>query len=375
MTEPASIARAARSAGATQGEKGPWERYGWIMAAVWMVFLYFPVRALLDSPAGPGLRALGWAAIAGFAAAYLLGFVFGMRAGWRRPSRRVRLLFGIAVAAALLTAPALGWDALSFLPFLMAYASYGLGALAHWTMTAVGIALVLLDAALVLAQGGQPSWFLMGIVLMMAAVNTINTWLIDRSVTADELRMELATSEERESIARDVHDLVGHLLTVVKLKAELAERLVDRDPAAARAELAEISRLAGEAIAGVRGTVTGLRSQGLAEQLRASAAALGSAGIEVEVRGEPSALSPAQSLPASWILREATTNVLRHAQAGRVRIGIEPGTIVIEDDGAGVGRARAGNGLRGMAERAAAAGAVLGVEPGERGGTRVRLTW
>jgi two-component system sensor histidine kinase DesK len=193
-------------------------------------------------------------------------------------------------------------------------------------------------------------------------------------VAADELRVELATSEERESVARDVHDLLGHSLTVVKLKAELAARLVDRDPDRARAELAEIVRLTGEAISGVRGTVTGLRADGLAAQVQASRAALDSAGISAEVAGDAGAISPAQSLPASWILREATTNILRHAHAKHVRIGIEPGTVIVEDDGVGI-RAKAGNGLRGMAERAAAADAVLRVERSSAGGTRVSVTW
>lgn len=353
--------------------RGPWERYGWLMAVIWMVFLWFPAQALMQSEAALAWRTLGWGGISVFAAAYIVGFILGMGSGWRRPSAPVRALFAAAIVAAALTIPAIAWELLGFLPFLMAYAAYGLGTIWHWVTVGLALTLMLVQFAVAFERGVAPQWFLAGIVIMMAGVNTINTWLIDRSVAADELRMELATSEERESIARDVHDLIGHSLTVVRLKAELAARLVERDPDAARAELHEISRLAGDAISGVRGTVTGLRTQGLAEQLRASVAALETAGVEVEVDGEPAALSPAQSLPASWVLREATTNVLRHAKADRVRIGIEPGTIVVEDNGGGV-RSQAGNGMRGMSERAAA-GAVLSVGAGDTGGTRVRLAW
>lgn len=341
-------------------ERGPWQRYGWLMSVIWLVFLYFPIRALLSSPASEPLLALGWCALIAFAVAYMLGFWLGMRAGWHQPSARVGWLFAIAVLCVALTTPTIGWEATSFLPFLMAYTAYAISATAHWVASFASIAIVGLDIVLSLTTGRIPPWLLAGIVLMMAAVNSINIWMIGRSVVAEELRLELATSEERETIARDVHDLLGHSLTVVKLKAELASRLIEQDPVAAQAELADIARLTGEAIAGVRGTVTGLRAGELGHQLDVSREALEAAGIEVRVEGSVTALSPAQSLPASWVLREATTNILRHARARRVRVHFEPGTLVVEDDGIGVG-AKPGNGLRGMAERAAAAGAVLRV--------------
>lgn len=335
-----------------------------------MVFLIYPTIELVSSTAAVAWRVLGWAALVGFAGLYVVGFVLGMRGEWRRPTPAVRLIFGATILCALLTVPAIGLQATSFAPFIMAYASYGMVSnVWHWTVNAAGVVLV---GSVTLATGaGFP---LLAIVVLLAVVNTVNTWLIDRSIAADALQMELATSEEREAVARDVHDLLGHSLTVVKLKAELAARLVEHDPDRARAELEEIVRLTGDAVAGVRGTVTGLRSEGLTAQLGASRAALESAGVAVEVTGDTAAISPAQSLSAGWILRETTTNILRHAGATSVRIAIEPGTVVVEDDGIGI-RAGPGNGLRGMAERATAAGAKLRVEPATAGGTRVSLTW
>lgn len=385
----------AATAKSPEAKKGPWERFGWLLAAVWLVFLIYPVLALLESRAATALVALGWLGTAAFAVIYLIGFSVGMRIAWDSSHSLVFKLFIAALLAVAATIPAIGWNATSFLPFLMSYVSYGFSRVWHWVATVIGVSIMLFETGLALSLDEEPPWALLAIVVMLSAVNTINTWLISRSIVADRLRLELATSEERESLARDVHDLLGHSLTVVKLKAELAMRLIDKDPGAARAELEEITRLTGEAIAGVRGTVTGLRSSGLAEQLQASRSALESAGVAVTVSGDTAALSPAQSLPAGWVLREATTNVLRHAEARHVRISIEPGTVVIEDDGVGV-RARAGNGLRGMAERAAAAGATLRIEPSEGlfeglaqdarpttkttpphggPGTRVSLTW
>ena len=362
----------------------PWAKWGWLMAAVWLVFLIYPGISLTESVADEIWVIAGWFGLIAFAVAYICGFVTGMRGGWRAPTRAVIALFFMATGCALLTIPAIGWGAASFLPFLMAYAAYGIGSVWHWATTAISILVITAYAVAELTRGSQPPWILIGIVMMMAVVNTINTWLIGRSVAEDDLRMELATSEERETIARDVHDVLGHSLTVVKLKAQLAARLIDRDPTAARAELDDIARITGEAIASVRSTVTGIRAHTLEEQLRLSHQALSATGVRVRVTGSPLTLSPAQSIPAAWILREATTNILRHAEAAQVTITIEPGELTVEDDGVGVAVPGSelpdGNGVRGMRERASAAGATFTVTPAMAGqnhrrGTKVRVIW
>lgn len=355
----------------------PWQRYGWLMSVVWLGFLYYPAVGLLESQAETWAITLGWAAMFCFALCYLGGFILGMRDGWHAPSRTVIALFLCDALFAALTIPALGWGATSFLPFLMAYASYVLGVVWHWVTAVIAVLLTLAAVIVTFLLGDRPAVMLLAVVVIMLAVNSINVWLISRSITADKLRVDLATSEERESVARDVHDLIGHSLTVVKLKAELAIRLVDQNPEAAKAEMTEIIRLTGEAISGVRGTVTGLRAEGLAEQLTATTSALESAGVSVQVHGEVSALSPAQAITAAWILREASTNVLRHANASRVDITFAPGTMCIQDNGIGCvsGSSKSGNGLRGMTERAAAAGAVLQINSSAKQGTEVELTW
>lgn len=358
----------------------PWARWGWLMAVVWLVFLIFPGIALTESLAPDAFVVLGWIGLASFAAAYVTGFVVGMRGGWQSPTSTVLGLFFAAIGCAALTIPAIGWESASFLPFVMAYAAYGMGGLWHWITTFVSLAIITVTLMVAIAtEGAQPPWVLLGIVLMMAAVNTINTWLIGRSVAEDDLRMQLATSEERESIARDVHDLLGHSLTVIKLKSALASRLIELDPAAARSELQEIERITGEAISGVRSTVTNLRTQSLDEQLQNSASALKSANVSVSVFGATSVLSPAQSIVATWILREATTNILRHARATNATIKFEPGVMIVEDDGVGVQLNTESNGLRGMKERATASGATFDIAAGTlRGGTTgtmVSVTW
>lgn len=358
-------------------QHSPWQRYGWLMSVIWLGFLYYPAVGLIEADAANWAVTLGWVALVAFALCYLGGFILGMRDGWHAPSRMVIALFLCDALFAALTIPALGWGATSFLPFLMAYASYVLGVVWHWATAVIAVLLTLAAVIATFLLGERPAVMLLAVVVVMFVVNSINVWLISRSITADILRVNLATSEERESVARDVHDLIGHSLTVVKLKAELAIRLVDQNPEAAKAEMNEIIRLTGEAISGVRGTVTGLRAEGLAEQLKATSSALETAGVAVVVHGEVSALSPAQAITATWILREASTNVLRHAKASRVDITFAPGTVRIRDDGSGgiAGTSKSCNGLRGMAERAAAAGAVLQIDSPAGQGTEVKLTW
>ncbi|MDT0156522.1 sensor histidine kinase [Microbacterium sp. ARD32] len=356
--------------------KSPWDRFGWLMAVIWLVFLVYPVLALLESVAPVMWIIVAWVAMAAFVVLYVVGFMHGLCAGGglgRAPGRPAQWLFfaGLIVCAAL-SIPAEGGVALSFLPFIMSFASYGLNRIAHWTTFTVAVALTL---GWMLISGDVQSYIsILAIVLLLGVVNTVSTWLILRSADAERLSLELATSEGREAVARDVHDLIGHSLTVVKMKAQLARRLIDTDPERAKTELADIEALAAEAISGVRSTVAGARAASLTEQLAASSAALKSAGVSPAVDGEPGALSPAQGLTASWILREATTNILRHAQATRATVTLRPGMLAVQDDGRGMS-GHEGNGVRGMRERAAAAGAQFQLSQPPTGGTRVEVTW
>ncbi|CAN7248442.1 MULTISPECIES: sensor histidine kinase [Microbacterium] len=355
--------------------KDPWARFGWLMAVIWLVFLVYPVIALLRSEAPVPWVVVGWAALVAFVVLYVTGFMHGMRGGGglgRAPSRRQWITFVALIGCVVISIPAEGGSALSFLPFLMSFASYGLTRLWHWITTIAAVTVTAL--CVFLLPGGISYLSVLAIVALLGVVNTVSTWLILRSAEAERLGLELATSEGREAVARDVHDLIGHSLTVVGLKAQLVRRLMDSDPERAKAELADIERLTAEAIAGVRSTVAGARGTTLVEQLASSRDSFRAADIALQVEGEPSALSPVQAITASWILREATTNTLRHSRARTVRVRLLPGRLVVEDDGVGVGLVE-GNGIRGMRERAAAAGASFVLGPVGGAGTRVEVTW
>jgi len=192
----------------------------------------------------------------------------------------------------------------------------------------------------------------------------------------------LAVSEERLRIARDLHDILGQRLSAVSLKAELAARLVERDPARAAMEMGEVAAVAREALGDVRETVSGYRALTLATEIETARALLIAAGVSVEVAGAGDPLPDPLDECAGALVREAVTNVIRHAGAGRcaIQIGRESGAVVVEvrDTGAGTAGPVAagvayGNGLTGLAERVERVGGMLWIGR-ERGHFVVRAT-
>lgn len=195
-------------------------------------------------------------------------------------------------------------------------------------------------------------------------------------LTRDEVA-RLAAMAERERIGRDLHDLLGHTLSLVALKSELAGRLVDTHPAAARTQIGEVESVARQALAQVREAVVGIRATGLEAELAAARLALLSADVRLDQRLAPVALDPALESALALALREAVTNVLRHAGARRVEVELvaDDGELrlSIADDGRG-GAGAPGNGLAGMRERLAAFGAGLEVDSPPGAGTRLQVT-
>jgi two-component system sensor histidine kinase DesK len=197
----------------------------------------------------------------------------------------------------------------------------------------------------------------------------------------DEVR-RLAALAERERIGRDLHDLLGHTLSLVALKSELAGKLVERDPQAAVRELAEVTRVARDALTQVRSAVTGIRAAGVASELASARLLLESDGIEFQYDIAPVPLPPEVEMVLAMTLREAVTNVQRHARArnARARLQVEgaDAVLTIQDDGRG-GAIAPGNGLCGMRERLEALGGRLRVDSAPGRGTHVQahvpLAW
>jgi two-component system sensor histidine kinase DesK len=224
-------------------------------------------------------------------------------------------------------------------------------------------------------------WWVPGLVLIvMTGFGTISReTLYDRNralLGAQEEVRRLAGTAERERIARDLHDVVGRTLTLVALKADLAEKLVTRDQAASVAEMRSIAAAAREGLAEVRDALAGVSAGSLGREAAASRDALAAAGVEVTVRGDPEAIDADAGAVLAMTLREAVTNVIRHARATRclVEINVEAAIarLSVIDNGGG-GSFTEGQGLAGMRQRLRAAGGSLKVNPAEPG-TRLVAT-
>jgi two-component system sensor histidine kinase DesK len=180
---------------------------------------------------------------------------------------------------------------------------------------------------------------------------------------ANEEIENLAKVAERERIARDLHDVLGHTLSVITLKSELAGKLVDRDPQRAEKEIREVEQISRQALSDVRDAIRGYRSQGLVAELAQAKTTLETAGLSVQCDAATTMKLPAvQESVLSLAVREAVTNVVRHAQARTCRMRLEQQNgscrLEIHDDGCGTSSGE-GNGLRGMRERVEMLGGTL----------------
>jgi two-component system sensor histidine kinase DesK len=221
-------------------------------------------------------------------------------------------------------------------------------------------------AAVVAASGQLGDLFILPVMCVLTAFALQGTrHLISINAELTEARDELArnaVAEERLRFARDLHDLLGHSLSLIALKSELAGRLAERDPLRAREELADVEAAARRALAEVRDAVSGYRQVSCGQALAEARSALSAAGIALKA---PSAVPP---LPGTvdavlgWVVREATTNVLRHSGAHSVTVELavteDGATLTVTDDGRGPAGGT-GAGLAGLAERVAALGGTV----------------
>ncbi|WP_069885525.1 sensor histidine kinase, partial [Streptomyces luteocolor] len=213
--------------------------------------------------------------------------------------------------------------------------------------------------------------------MVTAAILSLSEAVRELRETREELA-RTAVEKERLRFSRDLHDLLGHTLSVIVVKAEATRRLAPRDLDAALGQVADIESVGRQALTEIREAVTGYREGSLATELDRARDLLGAAGIDVVVRQSGPPLAPQTAALLGWVVRECATNVVRHSGAGHCEIEVtgtaEQTRLLITDDGRGVGSGTPGSGLKGLAERLAAAGGSLTSGPGARTGFQVTAT-
>ena len=336
----------------------------WILP--WLIFLGSPVQDLNSGHHTTAATAAGWVALAGFTAVYLT-LVFrnmGRPFSGGAVGAFVVLLGTLAVVLSL----TLGYKWIG----LFVYVSVTCGAtlpqrIAYWAVGANTLAMLLVGLRV-----GEDDWSLVLVVLllgfaMMGVKQLVRTTIELRKARATVA--QLAANEERLRLARDLHDLLGHSLSLITLKSELAGRMLPDHPDKAAAQVADIEQVSRQALVDVRAAVSGYRRTRLPDELAGAQVALKAAGVIAEVPGEPDLTGvPEESESAlAWALREAVTNVVRHSGATRCTVEVLhrqtlDGPVLelaVEDNGSGGSGKGPGNGLTGLTERLEKVGGTL----------------
>jgi len=341
------------------------------LAMLWLISVVSQVLARATSP---GSATLGVALVVVFA----LGFLGAVPLGWSLPRPGRLTVVAVLFALSFCLFPWLSWGVRD----VWTYVGVALGMMVvGWRITfpaILGLSLLAVLFGYLLDGWAEDDLWLPAIVfsisLMMAAFANTIAAMNELRATQDQLE-RLAVERERGRVARDIHDILGHSLTVITVKAELAGRLVDADPGRARAEIGEVETLARGALADVRATVSGVRGVNVSGELAAARAALSAAGIDAELPPSTEAVAPAHRELVGWIVREGVTNVVRHSGARRCVVRLDPHGIEIADDGIGPSpRSRTSTGLAGLRERVEAAGGGMTVGRSDLGGFSLRVT-
>ncbi len=362
---------------------------GLLLSLVWLLFLILPIYSLLTSDLSAPRIVVAFAAIATFVVAYLWLVLEGLLGPYKGsgPALRGTTIAALVTLTVLVVFLAVFYSAdwLWFLIFAGTSSAMRLTARqAVWTIA--GLVVVAVGVGWTLGVVWQ-NLMTVGLIVGGSGLSVLGT---NRMLsTIQELRVareeiaRLAVSEERLRFARDLHDLLGHSLSMITLKSELAGRLIEAAPYKAAGEIEDIEGVARDALREVREAVAGYRQPRLEAELTGAREMLGAAGIEcrcdVAADSGTAALHPSVEAVLAWAVREGVTNVIRHSRANtcevRVSRNAAEANVEVTDDGRGVNwESLAGSGLSGLAERVEARGGSLEAGPQDSGGFRLKVT-
>src|SRR5262245_56067126 len=353
-----------------------------LYAYFWLICLLFPILALAQMH--PTLER--WSiALAGLLI-FIIGYAWAMwphplssAARARAQSRIARLLFVVLTALVLALSLAYGSAFLWLFVGVSAVAGVAFSARSAF-LVVMGLTLLTLFTSVIVSGGiTQTDWLhILPLVLLVRGLGLDIAGLARLARALSELHAarrelaRLAVTEERLRMARDLHDLLGHTLSLIVLKSELAGRLVESAPARAAAEIQEVERVARQTLREVREAVAGYRQPQLASELEAARQLLEAAGVECRIEQSAGALPPALDAVLAWTVREGVTNVIRHSRAHHctIRVSCVAAGVRAEvtDDGERRGPQHvtmheAGSGLAGLSERVRAIGGQVEAGP------------
>jgi len=362
----------------------PGRRFGWLFSCIWLVYLWYPLRTAAADPR-LGWRLVGVLSLLLFAGGFAWFFI-----AWR--GRR------IAGDQLVSTPPATVWAALATGGALLAVAAPAAGdqviagflylsviAVMTLPLRPALVVVVVAVAATLLLPRVVPGWhvqdeFVGELLLGSFAAFGVGQVILRNGelVRAREQLVELAVARERARLARDVHDILGHSLTVITVKTELAGRLLESagtDPRLhrVRAEVADVEALARVALADVRATAAGTRTVSLPGELAAARQALEAAGIAADLPVATDEVPAVHRELFAWVVREGVTNVVRHSGARWCGVRLDADCVEVRDDGRGPGADGGGSGLAGLRDRAEAGSCRLETGTSPAGGFLLRV--
>jgi two-component system sensor histidine kinase DesK len=329
---------------------GNWGRF--LFPGFWLVYLGQTIS-------GVAKHSHGWGSVAGYVivGAFAFCYLAALNQGWWKHTDPV--FWGLYCLGVGLTVAELFFahgDALVFCIYLsvLAVAARSRFSPALVAMLTIAVAIV---PKLVFDRHTGIAWSDALTVVLIAIAMYGFFQIIESNVALSAARAEvarLAAENERSRIARNLHDLLGHSLTAITVKAGLARRLAERgefDRAAQ--EVGEVEQLSRRTLVEVRAAVSGYREVTLSGELASAREVLRAAGMDAELPGAIDSVDADAAPLFGWVVREGVTNIVRHSRARLVTITLGPRWIEIVDDGRG-GAAGAGNGLTGLRERLAA---------------------
>ena len=367
---------------ATQRKWGQgWRRLA--LPGVLTIYLLYVVASVDKYSQGSG-RIWGYAVVAAFALCYLLTLAhFETASPWR-----FWTLCGILGILFVVELPLAHAAAFVMCVYITMVTVGRLGGYAAPIVIALALGALLIPVAISSWHDSLSTSFddITPIAIPVVALATFAAVRVQRGnqalAEARQALARLAAENERARIARDLHDLLGHSLTTITVKAGLARRLGPTDPSLALQEIAEVETLARQSLANVRAAVSNSHEVTLAGELASGRELLRAAGVAADIPRAVEVVNPVHQELFGWAVREGVTNIVRHAHASSCAVRLSPSSVEIVDDGGGdpggssggADTGRSGNGLIGLRERVAAAGGAVDAGPRQPQGWRLRVS-